>query len=87
MFYIIKEETCSGGGGGMVFDPIKIYTDYSLSASTPSRKDDYVTIKKTKAELKEVVKAKGSLDSALEYLWYVATDEQEIDRAFAIKEL
>lgn len=79
MFYIIKEYHSMGGGLEL---PFHSWYEYSIDTNRPSQKDCYVKVDKSKEDLKKLVKSKGSLENALNYLFDMKTDLAKIDKAF-----
>lgn len=79
MFYITREWHSMGGGMGMRFHS---WYEYSIETSKPNSKECFVKIDESKEYLKKLVKSKGGLDEALEYLFDMAVDIEEIEEAF-----
>lgn len=79
MFYIIREYHDNSCWDIGYFNS---YYTYSIDTTKPSIKDDFVKVRDSKDNLKNLVREKGSLQDALEYLFDIAKDIEEIDGAF-----
>lgn len=80
MFYIVREYHSSGGGAYGL--PYNSWYEYSIEISRPNSNHSFVKIDKTKEQLKSLSRSKGSLENALNYLYDITKDDEQIEEWF-----